>query len=259
MIYQLSEGVGRSRGQKTGGMQRTQTWNNCILTTGDQPISNSASGGGAVNRIIEINCEDTRLFADPVHTADTLKRNYGFAGKIFVEKLQEPGGMEMARELQGITYRDLVQGETTEKQALAASLILTADTLINKWIFEDGQELYYKDVIQFLSTKKDVSVNDRAFRWLTDWIAQNKSKFDESSFATDTWGKMELGTICIIRNVFDRACCENGFNASSFLSWLKRNDLIETPDKGNTKVKRINGMPCHCVVLSIPKHDFDEV
>ena len=258
MIYQLSEGVGRSRGQKTGGIQRTQTWNNCILTTGEQPISNNSSGGGAVNRIIEINCEDTRLFMDPVHTADTLKRNYGFAGKIFVTKLQEPGGMEMARELQSTTYRDLVQGETTEKQAMAAALILTADTLINKWIFQDGQELYYKDVIQFLSTKKDVSVNDRAFRWLTDWIAQNKSKFDDSSFSTDTWGRFELGNICVIRNVFDRACSENGFNSSSFLSWLKRNDLIETPEKGNTKMKRINGIPCHCVVLSLPGYHFEE-
>ncbi|NLV67930.1 MAG: DUF927 domain-containing protein, partial [Spirochaetes bacterium] len=33
MIYQLSEGVGRSRGQKTGGLQRVNTWLNCIMTT----------------------------------------------------------------------------------------------------------------------------------------------------------------------------------------------------------------------------------
>lgn len=258
MIYQLAEGVGKSRGQKTGGMQKTQTWNNCILTTGEQPISNGSSGGGAVNRIIEINCEDTRLFADPVHTADTLKRNYGFAGKIFVHKLQEPGGMEMAIELQRSTYRDLVQGETTEKQALAASMILTADTLIDKWIFQDGQELYYKDIIQFLSTKKDVSVNDRAFRWLTDWIAQNKSKFDESSFATDTWGKFETGTVYILRNVFDRACSDNGFNSASLLSWLKRNDLIETDKTGNTKSTRINSVRCHCVAVNLANLGFDE-
>lgn len=258
MIYQLSEGVGKSRGQKTGGMQRTQTWNNCILTTGEQPISNGSSGGGAVNRIIEINCEDTRLFADPVHTADTLKRNYGFAGKIFVHKLQEPGGMDMALELQRTTYQALVKGETTEKQALAASLILTADTLIDKWIFQDSQELFYKDIIQFLSTKKDVSVNDRAFRWLTDWIAQNKSKFDESSFATDTWGKFETGTVYILRNVFDRACSDNGFNSASFLSWLKRNDLIETDKTGNTKSTRINSVRCHCVAVNLANLGFDE-
>ena len=257
MIYQLAEGVGKSRGQKTGGMQKTGTWNNCILTTGEQPISNNSSGGGAVNRIIEINCEDTKLFADPVKLAETLKKNYGFAGRIFVDKLQEEGGMETARELQKSIYRDIVQGETTEKQAMAASLILAADTLINMWIFKDGQELYYKDIIPFLSTKKEVSANERAKSWMAGWIAQNKSKFDESSFATDTWGKFEMGYIYILRNVFDRACSENGFNSASFLSWLKRNDLIDTPEKGNTKMKRINGFPCHCVALKIEASTFE--
>ena len=259
MIYQLSEGVGRNRGQKTGGIQKTQSWNNCILTSGEQPISNSASGGGAVNRIIEINSEDTKLFLDPMGTVDILKKNYGFAGKIFVNKLQEPNGMEMAIELQKTTYRDLVQGETTEKQALAASLILAADTLINKWIFQDGQELYYRDIIPFLSTRSEVSANERAYRWLSEWIAQNKSRFSESSFATDTWGKFEQGTVCIIRNVFDRACHENGFNAASFLSWLKRKEYIDAPEKGNTHRKRVNSVLCHCIVLKLAVEGFERI
>lgn len=259
MIYQLSEGVGRNRGQKTGGIQKTQSWNNCILTSGEQPISNSASGGGAVNRIIEINSEDTKLFLDPMGTVDILKKNYGFAGKIFVKKLQEPNGMEMAIELQKSTYRDLVQGETTEKQALAASLILAADTLINKWIFQDGQELYYRDIIPFLSTRSEVSANERAYRWLSEWIAQNKSKFSESSFAMDTWGKFEQGSVCIIRNVFDRACHENGFNSASFLSWLKRKEYIDAPEKGNTHRKRVNSVLCHCIVLKLAVEGFERI
>ena len=38
MIYQLSEGVGRARGRKQGGLQKTPTWRNCIITTGEFPI-----------------------------------------------------------------------------------------------------------------------------------------------------------------------------------------------------------------------------
>ena len=53
IIYQLTEGVGRTRGAKTGGLQRMNTWRNCIITNGEHPISNSSSGGGAVNRVIE--------------------------------------------------------------------------------------------------------------------------------------------------------------------------------------------------------------
>ncbi len=262
MIYQLSEGVGRARGQKTGGIQKTVTWNNCILTTGEQPIGNHASGGGAVNRIIEISCEDVRLFVDPVKTVDILKKNYGFAGRLFVEKLQESGGIDMARDLQKGIYKDILKTDTTEKQALAASLILAADTLIDIWIFHDKRELFYKDITPFLSTKAEVSANERAYNWLTEWLAQNKSKFDDSSFATDTWGKFERGDAYIIRNVFDKACQENGFNSQSFLSWLKRKGYINTNEKGFTKSKRINGVPCNCVIFMLTRgtpEGFQEV
>src|SRR5699024_10213183 len=62
MIYQLSEGVGRTRGQKQGGLQRTTTWRNCILTTGEYPLLSENSGAGAVNRIIEISHAEVPLF-----------------------------------------------------------------------------------------------------------------------------------------------------------------------------------------------------
>ena len=42
-IYLLAEGVGRSRGAKSGGLQKVSSWKNCILTNGEQPIR---LGGG---------------------------------------------------------------------------------------------------------------------------------------------------------------------------------------------------------------------
>ena len=65
MIYQLSEGVGRARGRKQGGLQKTPTWRNCIITTGEFPIISPNSGAGAVNRTIEIDCHAEHLFDDP--------------------------------------------------------------------------------------------------------------------------------------------------------------------------------------------------
>lgn len=259
MIYELSEGVGRLRGKVDGGLRQTATWSNSILTTGEQPISNPASGAGAVNRTIEINCEEIKLFKDPMGTIAALSRNYGFAGRKFIEKLQEKDGLETARILQKGIYKDIVKGDTTEKQALAASLILAADTLTSLWIFEDGEEMNYSDITPFLSTKAEVSANERAYRWLNEWIAQNKNKFSESSLVPDTWGKFEPGSVCILRTVFDKACQESGYGSASFLSWLKRNDHLITDLKGNTKRMRINGVPCQCVVLRIEPEEFDGI
>ncbi|WP_130861451.1 DUF927 domain-containing protein [Bacilliculturomica massiliensis] len=252
-IYQLSEGVGKNRGQKTGGLQKTGTWNNCIITTGEQPISGGSSGGGAVNRIIEINCEDLKLFDDPARVADAVKKNYGHAGKLWISELQKPEVMQQVKDIQKAIYKNLSAGDTTEKQSLSASLILAADTMTTLLIFKDDRYLSEKDIAPFLSTKAEVSQNGRAYAWLCEWVAQYRNKFDTTSaVAQDFWGRFEdEDTVCIIRNIFDKACGENGFNPKSFLTWLRSNNLIEIPVKGFTKTKKVNGVPCNCVVLRL--------
>lgn len=45
--------------------------------------------GGAVNRILEVECTHDKLFENPQDTIDILKKNYGFAGKDFVAALEE--------------------------------------------------------------------------------------------------------------------------------------------------------------------------
>ncbi|MCE2604284.1 hypothetical protein LH384_34910, partial [Pseudomonas aeruginosa] len=76
------------------------------------------------------------------------------------------GMMDLARTTQKSLYKELTETEITEKQALAASLILTADALIDNWIFKDGHGLAIKEVAQFLSTHDEVSVNLKAYEWL---------------------------------------------------------------------------------------------
>lgn len=260
MIYELAEGVGRLRGKVDGGIQKIQTWKNCILTTGEQPILTHSSGGGAVNRVIEINCEGTNLFADPIKASKILCGNYGFAGHAFVDFLQKDQNMEKTKQLQEEIYKTIIKGETTEKQALAASLILTADAVATEHIFMDGKPLKYEDMTQYLSTKAEVSQNERAYNWLCDWIAQNRSHFQDD--VLDTWGSVNNGEVYfikIIRSVFDSACQDAGYNPSSFLSWMKRKGLINVDGKGLTKRTRINGMLCQCVVLKLSPDGFSEI
>ena len=74
IIYQLTEGVGRTRGAKTGGLQKINSWRNCIITNGEQPISNANSGGGAVNRIIEFECSE-KVYSDLVWICSVINEN----------------------------------------------------------------------------------------------------------------------------------------------------------------------------------------
>ena len=100
IVYMLCEGVGRIRGKKTGGLQDTQTWKNCTLTSGEYPITNSASGAGALNRVVEIECKE-KLFSNPdaPHVADVIRKNYGHAGKFFIMMLDNEAAKTEANQL----------------------------------------------------------------------------------------------------------------------------------------------------------------
>lgn len=259
MIYQLSEGVGRTRGQKQGGLQKTPTWRNCIITTGEFPIISSNSGEGAVNRTIEVDCHDTKLFDDPKKTATSLYANYGFAGPEFVKHLMEDGVQERVQKLQDAMQDTLKTGDTMDKQTASAALILAADRLAEEWIFQDGIFLQPEDISKYLVSKEAVNQNARALQYLYDFININQSRFTPEADAHqgEIWGEIDGEYACIIRSKFDQILSDEGYNASAFLGWAKNRGYIHCSKKGEpTKPKRINGRVSRCVWLKIS--DFDD-
>lgn len=257
-IYMLSEGAGRTRGNRSGGVDKTPTWANCIITSGEMPITGSSSGGGAVNRILEIECTD-KLFQDPRFIANTVKSNYGFAGQAFIKMLQQDGIMAQITEIYEAVYSAIKTDDTMEKQAGAAALILTADQLATEWIFKDNRALTSDDIKAYLKSKDAVSVNQRAYEYLCEYVIQNKNRFCGNSDQTEVWGLIDHGMAYIVRNAFNRICEEAGFNGRSLLSWLGQNDLIETKGKGFTMTKRINGEPCNCVFLRLQQNEEEDL
>lgn len=249
-IYMLSEGVGRTRGNKQGGVDLTPTWSNCIITNGEMPLASAASGGGAVNRIIEIECEEA-LFKNPKHVADTLLENYGFAGKKCLDWLAgyDPD-FATVRQLYRIYMQDFDKKDTTGKQSMAMSMILVGDYVLSQAIFGDDKFLRPADVQHFLKTKQEVSVNERAYEYVYETLVANKSHFGEAEDdRNEVWGANDKYYFYVIRSRFEQICRDGGFNAKALLSWMKRTGKIEVPKKGYTKMKRVNGEPIHCIWL----------
>lgn len=257
MIYQLSEGVGRSRGRKQGGLQKTPTWRNCILTTGEFPIISPNSGAGAVNRTIEIDCHAEHLFDDPKQVATTLYGNYGFAGREFVEHLMEERAQERVQSLQEAMQDSLKTGDTMDKQTASAALILAADRLAEEWIFQDGILLQPDDIRPYLVSKDTVNQNGRALQFLYDFININQARFspDADAHQGEVWGDLDEEYAYIIRSKFDQILQDEGYNASAFLGWAKNNNLILPGNDGKlTRTKRINGRVSRCIWLKMDNY-----
>lgn len=254
-VYLLCEGIGKTRGAKTGGLQNTPTWKNCSITSGETPITHNASGGGAINRIIEVECKE-KLFKDPVAVLETIRANYGHAGKIFVSMLEEDSSKELAKEIYRQFYRNL-SGIATEKQCMAAALLLTADALATKWFFQDERALEIEDISEYLQTKDSVDVNATAWEYLYGFIVSNMDKFNSES--DPCYGVMTPTEVRIINNTFNRTCEEGGFNPKALLSWLEQKGLlIQDSRKIKTKLVKIKGKPIRCVCINIFKQEQQE-
>ena len=259
IIYQLTEGVGRTRGAKTGGLQKMNTWKNCIITNGEHPISNANSGGGAVNRVIEFEC-DEKVYSDLVGICAVIQSNYGFAGREFVEYLQTDGAFDRVNALQKEYYRELLKSDSTDKQAASASAILAADHIATELIFKDGNNLTVADLEKIMAKKKEVNVNNRALEFIYELVERNPNRFKANEFGDyqgEVWGKSEETCIYIIKSVFDREMGNGGFNSTAFLAWAKRNDVIITDNGKRTKKARITGSATNCVCIKKNLNEFE--
>ena len=259
IIYQLTEGVGRTRGAKTGGLQRMNTWRNCIITNGEHPISNSSSGGGAVNRVIEFEC-DEKVYSDLVGICAVISQNYGFAGREFVEYLQQDGMFEAVNAIQKEYYRELLKSDSTDKQAASASAILAADAIATELIFKDGNNLTVADLEKIMTKKAEVNVNQRALEYVYELAERNPNRFKANEFGDyqgEVWGKKEDDCIYFIKSVFDREMANAGFNSTAFLAWAKRMGYIDTDKNKRTKKAWILGGSVNTVCVKKEKQPVE--
>ena len=272
-VYQLAEGVGRTRGNRGGGVDLTPTWHNCILTNGESPLTGSSAGAGAINRVINIECR----VGDPAVPAgcgmwlsNQLKKHYGHAGRHFVELLYgKETDQEEIHSIYEHLFNLLSERDTTEKQAMAAAAIMTADHLMCSWIFNgEEQPITADEMGQFLASKASVSLGQRAYDFLMDWIAANRPRFEFDGNTSELWGRIETGYVCILKNQFDHVLSEEGYDPKAVLSWLNSEGKLarKSGDKTHpnclTYRTRINGIPRPTICISadiLPAHyDMDD-
>ncbi len=259
-IYKFAEGVGRTRGAKAGGLQQMKRWANIAITTGEMPISTANSGGGAVNRVIEIDCKGQQLFENPREAVGIMIENYGHAGRYFVSLLQN--NIELARELQEDYLAQLRRTDVTDKQALSASLILAADHLAAMWMFGDEDRLTVDEILPFLSTREQVDINARALDWLYGWVAENINSFTSHGDydSGKVYGRMDGDKIMIIRQTLNDAMTNAGYNVHAFLVWAREKGLLDCPAGRLDKTVRLrDGSPARCVVIKALAEDAPEI
>lgn len=265
LVYMLCSGKGKDRSNINLGLNKANTWKNIILANYEYPLVSETMQGGAINRIIDIEMEDGYIFPNGNEIVQILKENYGFAGKKFVEIVQEMG-IDKIKEIQKEFYSKIIarakeQGvEKEEKQMLPMSILLTADLIATKRIFEDDQYLNFNECVDWLKNKGEVSENERAYDYIMSAVSINLNKFkpdDRGEYRGEIWGSFKDDYVYIMSNIFSKFCNDGKFSRKSFLSWAEKQGLLDCPKDRKTKQKWLDGSLSWCICLKVPETNKD--
>lgn len=249
IVYDLCSGKGKSRSNKELGMNRENRWKNTILTNGERPLNSYVSQGGAINRILEIECGE-KVYQNPQETAEFVKQNYGFAGREFIGILKDIG-FEKVMRIQQEIQRQIFDDEKMQKQSISLSIVLTADIIATNYLFQDNEYINMDDAKKVLTDRNELSDNERCYQYILGEVVINSAKFDPITQTTEKWGVIEKGYAIIYNNAFDTICKKGGFSKKSFLSWADKKGLLQTQGGQLTKVKKIGGNPVRCVFIKM--------
>ena len=257
LIYVLTEGKGKERGTADNGIREQTSWQNIILLSGEEPITNDASKEGVKNRVIEIN-ENETIVEDGNAVVNFIQDNYGFAGKDFIEKIQD---IEELKSIKHGFVEELNKKIEYKKQVNAFSLILTADYIVSTQIFKD-KPLQLEDIQDYI--REDTDETTRVYNLILDWFYENINKFNNTSGIGEVWGKYEkngeeITSIYVISKVLKDFLSENNINFNGVKEKLLEKDYIETRSsiKEFTIPTNINGTNVRCIKINVKSEKTD--
>lgn len=254
IIMQLAEGIDRGLGRADGGIQTQGTWRNIFLFTGEEPVTKEYSGGGAKNRVLEIEAT-TKIIDHGVLTANLVKCNYGHASREFIDNL-------LPREEIIKRYSEILNKVTSithlkDKQVAAISTVLLGDELSNS-IFNDDL-LTIEDIIEVLPKESEVDLAERSYNIINDWIGQNINKFKNND-NNEIYGKINTvrGECFVIKSILVDMLEERNISFDGIKARLAEKGFLVRDNRNKyTQRVRVNGILTNCIKLKLYEKDDD--
>lgn len=281
IVYSLGNGYGKTRGAKNGGLQEVPTWRNSIISTGEQPLSNENSMDGVNSRVLEIYGQpisDTG-FGREVHQIS--ESNYGFVGKTYIEYLVN----EVASDKKQM-HEDFEEMRNTLNQQFALlkkgdagvhldtiTVLALADWYSSVSVFGVAKDVAWDEAVELgialLCNAKEQEKEDvvvRAFSYITDWIAANRTRFEKH--ALPCYGMVEGNQVFVIASELRNALENGGFSYTKCMKGFKErgymDSYLDASGVERTQYqKRIQGVNVRAVCLNIklealypPEEDF---
>lgn len=223
LIYRVTSQTNRGRLRANGSMGRRLSWQNSFLFTGEEPITQSNSGGGAINRVIELECTE-KIIQDGNGTVAAIADCHGVLGPAFVAQAKQ--SQDTNKTVFKQFEKELQDMGGTGKQVQALALILTAYDLLQSMAPAGCPGLTAEDVKGCIKTEQEVDVPQRAYQYVCNQIAINQNKFVMNGIKPkgETWGGVvDSNTVNIFKGALEGILKEEGYSLRAVKrEWLKR-------------------------------------
>lgn len=271
LVYLLCSGKGKDRSNIRLGLEAVSTWQNITLTNMERPLAVETMRGGAINRILDFEMQDGSIFEDGNKVVRTVSQNYGFAGEMFVDVVNELG-FDKIREIQEefATKIRKKAPDKEEKQIIPLSVLLTADKISADYIFKDNIYLNFDNCVEQLKSIDEVSENLRAYDFIISEIGINFNNFrnswDDEITSGQIWGMFDTiagDDFCFIHtNKFKEICTKGNVSSKAFLKWADKNNLLKKNNGSRTNDylyrKKTNGVLSSFYAIKMPKEPENE-
>lgn len=249
LIMCITEGIDRGR-MSYDKVNEVKAWKCSFIFTGEEPCIKQASGGGAKNRVIEIECK-AKIVESGNDVANFARTHYGCAGEPYVNQLKQE---EVNEQYKTIFAKILSCTDTTDKQAGSMALMLVADGIASRLFWPGERALTIDDVAKYLCSASEVDTSERAYQFVCNSIAENRNAF--STDAKQTWGELDEKNAYINKNVLSRIMDEQGFDFDAIKSkWAHKGYLVRGIGGRYLHYKSINGVQAYYVNITLNKVD----
>ena len=188
LVFVLCSGKGKVRGNKTGGVQLTSTFNIIMLMTGESTLAITNSTSGIGTRILEL--EGSPFNYDEELSSkmyEITSKYYGTAGRefirILIEKYSKNNYQELKNKYEEI--KETIKAETENdisSYISSVSLVVLADIIAGKELFgEDNEEKSISmglEILKKLPTSQEIDIIEKSYKDVYSWILSNNSSFD---------------------------------------------------------------------------------
>lgn len=261
LIFMLSSGTGKVRGNKTGGVQELNTFNVLVLATGEQTITTEESTTGVATRILELEGSPFNYKEElSSKMYETTQKYYGAAGRKYIEILINKYSQDNYKTLKNIfeEIKTELKSKTTNdiySYISSVAVIVLADVIVSKELFgeinKDESIKMGLNILEKLGTSQEIDVVEKAYLEITSWILSNYKAFDkyktdykteyddtESSSFKESFGLFDKGVYYVHTSILKEWLRKHNYSTRKIIDGLADRHYIDVNISESGKVEK---------------------